>query len=98
MEKYKVICKSCKGSDILTFADDKGTKLVFFTNHEPIIAARYRPDMNWGFECMCGNDSRVAPQEKNALKVLVRGGEHAIEKIAKSLKPKNENKFILEKV
>jgi hypothetical protein len=88
--KYKVICQKCKGNDILTILPDR---TVYYTEHTPIIAARYRSDMNWGFECTCGQDSRVAPEEKSQLEQIVRGGEHSIARIAKSLTPKNELKF-----
>lgn len=67
-----------------------------YKDHVPIISARLRPDGKWGFECQCGNDSRVAPEEKDDLPFLVQGGAHAIAKIAESLRPKNENKFRME--
>lgn len=66
---------------------------IFYRNHTPIISARWRPDMKWGFECLCGNDSRVAPEEAKVLPMLVRGGEHAIRKIAAGLRVGNEKKF-----
>lgn len=95
-ETYKVTCLKCKGSDNLKITPDH---TVFFTEHFPIIAARFRPDMNWGFECgSCGNDSRVALEEKDQLNTLVRGGEHSIQKIADSLKIKDELKFSMVQV
>lgn len=95
MEKYKVTCEKCGGSDVISITPDR---TVFYTEHTPIISARYRPDMNWGFECTCGQDSRVAPEEAGALEKIVRGGEHSIAQIAKSLTPKNELKFSMEKL
>lgn len=44
-----------------------------YIDHVPIIAARLRGDLNWGFECQCGNDSRLAPQEKEQAMLLVSG-------------------------
>ncbi len=93
VKNYKVVCMKCKGVSRLAILDGKD---VMYKDHTPIISARYRPDMKWGFECQCGNDSRVAPEEKDDLHFLVQGGEHAIEKIAKGLIPKNENKFAME--
>lgn len=93
MEKYKVTCQKCGGTDELSITPEKQ---VFYKEHTPIIAARYRPDLNWGFECTCGQDSRVAPQEKDQIGRLVRGGEHAIDAILKTLTPKNELKFRME--
>jgi len=94
-KKYSVVCEKCKGSDELTITSDNA---VFYKEHTPIIAARLRPDMNWGFECICGQDSRVAPEEKDQLNFLVKGGEHSIAQIAKSLTPKNELKFRMEPI
>lgn len=96
MDKYLVTCEKCGGSDELSITSDN--KNVFYKDHTPIISARFRPDLNWGFECTCGQDSRVAPQEKDNLETLVRGGEHAIEAIAKALTPKNELKFRIQKI
>lgn len=93
---YKVTCKKCSGSDVIKITDDRQ---VFYTNHIPIISARFRPDLKWGFECQCKNDSRVAPEEKDSLDQLVRNGsEDAIKAIAKSLVPHNERKFVIERV
>lgn len=68
-----------------------------YKDHTPIIAARLRPDLVWGFECKCGNDSRVAPEEKDQLDLLVSGGDHAIEKIAAGLSVSHTKKFNMEK-
>lgn len=93
---YKVTCESCRGSDVLKIT---GQNQVFYTEHTPIIAARFRPDMKWGFECMCGQDSRVAPEEKNVLDKLIKNATvDMIKEIAKSLTPKNELKFSMEQV
>lgn len=95
MDKYKVTCEKCGGSDELSITSDRQ---VFYKEHVPIIAARFRPDTNWGFECTCGQDSRVAPQEEGQLHWLIKGGEHAIETIRKTLTPHNELKFRMEKI
>lgn len=95
-DNFRVTCEKCGGSDVLKITPDR---IVFYTEHTPIISARFRPDMNWGFECMCGQDSRVAPEEKDSLHVLVRNAsESAIKAIANSLTPKNNLKFRMESV
>lgn len=66
---------------------------VFYVDHTPIIACRLRGDMNWGFECACGNDSRLAVEEKDDAGLLIQGGEHALERLIDSLKVKDEKKF-----
>jgi hypothetical protein len=95
MDKYTVTCEKCGGHDELSITKDR---TVFYKEHTPIISARFRPDMNWGFECICGQDSRVAPEERGVLDKIIRGGEHAIAEIAKSLTPHNELKFRMERV
>jgi len=94
--KYEVTCEACGGSDVLTVTPDH---MVMYTNHTPIISSRFRPDMNWGFECTCGQDSRVAPQEKDQLGILIKNSTPStIAKIAESLTPKNELKFKMEQI
>lgn len=96
MDKYTVTCEKCGGHDELSFTPDR---TVFYKEHTPIISARYRPDMKWGFECTCGQDSRIAPQEKGQLDMLVRGSDPStIQQIADSLTPKNELKFSMERI
>lgn len=95
-KSYKVTCEKCGGSDILKVTVDRQ---VFYKEALPIISARFRPDMKWGFECICGQDSRVAPEEKDQLPMLVKNGsESAIKAIAKALTPKNELKFRMEQI
>lgn len=93
-ESYIVICKKCLGKSRLGIV---GGQTVIYTDHTPIIAARLRPDMKWGFQCMCGQDSRVSNSESDQVDVLVQGGAHAIDAIKDSLKIKDEDKFILER-
>jgi len=91
---YKVTCEKCGGHDDLKITDDKQ---VFYTEHTPIISARFRPDMNWGFECLCGQDSRIAIEEKAVLNQIVKNAnELTIKQLADNLAPKSEHKFRME--
>lgn len=91
---YKVTCEKCGGHDDLKITDDKQ---VFYTEHTPIISARFRPDMNWGFECICGQDSRIAIEEKSVLKQIVKNADEVtIKQLADNLVPKSEHKFRME--
>jgi len=85
----------CSDSDELKITPDR---TVFFTKHVPIIAARFRPDMQWGFECQCGNDSRIAPSEIDQIEILVQGGAHAVDAIRDSLKIDDKSKFKMEQI
>lgn len=95
MKRYKITCNKCKGSDNLLINE---MNQVQYENHWPIIAARYRPDMNWGFECgACRNDSRLAPEEKDVADILVRGASKAtIKEMVKTLEMKPNTKFSME--
>lgn len=68
-----------------------------YIDHTPIIAARFRPDEKWGFECMCGNDTRLAPQEKSQSNVLVSGAsQDVVKRIVRACTQKPETKFKME--
>lgn len=92
---YTVTCQRCKDVSRIRIIND--TQVVYI-DQVPIISARLRGDMNWGFECICGNDSRVAPEEKDNLNFLVQmhdpvRKELTINQIAKTLTTKNHLKF-----
>lgn len=92
-ENYVVTCLNCKGQSRLGIINDQQ---IIYKDHTPIIAGRLRPDLVWGWECTCGQDSRVAPEEKNNLEMIVQGGAHSIKKIADGLKVKHSSKFKME--
>lgn len=90
---YVITCLNCGGHSRLGILNDRD---ILYKDHTPIISGRLRPDMVWGWECICGQDSRVAPEEKDQLDVLVQGGAHSIKKIADSLKIRHSLKFKME--
>lgn len=92
IQNVTVECLSCHGSSHIRIVNDHD---VLYVDHSPIIACRLRGDMKWGFECQCGNDSRLAREEKNDAKILVKGGEHALKRLVKSLKIPDEDKFAM---
>lgn len=68
-----------------------------YIDHTPIIACRFRPDMKWGFECLCGNDTRLAPQERQDADMLVAGaGKDLIARIVKAATATPERNFKME--
>lgn len=86
----------CKGSAKIQIINDKD---VIYVDHIPILACRLRSDLQWGFECQCGNDSRLAREELPQLRQLVvNGGKQALDNIAKSLKVKDKLKFSMETI
>jgi len=55
--------------------------------------------MQWGFECgSCGNDSRLAVEERDQIAMLVKGAENTIKEIAQKLKKGNEKLFKMEAI
>lgn len=88
-----VRCLKCKKISRLKILN--GNQIMYI-DHMPIIACRFRPDGQWGFECVCGNDSRLAREEKKDIKMLVQGGEHVIKKILKTIDVQPEKKFKME--
>lgn len=89
-DTYKVTCLKCEGSDELKITPDN---TVFYTNHTPIISSRLRADMQWGFECICGNDNRLSAKEAGDISKLVSGTPMSIKRIADSLKTPDEKQF-----
>lgn len=41
---------------------------VQYLSETGLVSARKRFDGSWGFECMCGNDSRIAASEEGVLR------------------------------
>lgn len=97
MKRYKVTCLECGDSDTLQIDDlnyrvgdtEKGFKTNF-------LAFRRRPDNVWGFECRCGNDNRLAPQESGDFDKLVQGDTMSVKWIAASLLIPDTKQFKME--
>lgn len=106
MKSYKITCLNCKGSNVAMIINKDGDQVIDL-NHDHrrhpdnihIISGRLRGDLQFGWECMCGNDSRLARQEFPAIRELViNGSEDAIKKITNSLKREDKKKFKMEEV
>lgn len=72
-----VTCDEC-GTDLAieVLIPEKYAQMLKHTHHEgltiipigdSLLASRKRPDGYMGYECRCGNDSRVGPGEKRAV-------------------------------
>jgi hypothetical protein len=93
-KRYRITCLKCKKSSLINIVDGQD---VVYVDHTPIIACRLRGDLKWGFECMCGNDSRLCVEEKKDANILIQGSsEGIIKKVVDSLKIKDELKFRME--
>lgn len=96
MKKYKVTCLKCKKHDVLLI--DGSQVLDYEAKFQtPFLSFRMRPDQQWGFECRCGNDSRLLKEEMKDFDKLVQGDEMGIAKILKNIK-ESPNKFVMETI
>lgn len=63
-DEKRIYCQSCKKE--IGIVDLSGSKPRYI-KESGIMSARQRFDGEWGFECVCGNDSRIAEQEKGII-------------------------------
>lgn len=97
MRRYRVTCLECGESDILSIDEINNvvgnTERKLATNFK---SYRWRGDGNWGFQCFCGNDNRVAVSEKKDFDKLVAGDPISVQKIVDSLKIPDRTQFRME--
>lgn len=98
----KVTCLSCMGSNKVYINEPSPNQYIIDLNTDHrknpknvfIISGRFRSDLEFGWECMCGNTSIVSRLEQDSLKELViKGNPQSIKRIAESLKIPDEMKF-----
>lgn len=58
--RYKVICQKCKGLSLIQINSDN----IEWQDVSQVISGRKRLDGNWGWQCLCGNNSIMTEQEK----------------------------------
>jgi hypothetical protein len=92
---YKVTCQSCKLAARIKI-DERN--MVFYIDQSPLLASRYRLDEKWGFECKCGNDSRLCVDELGEFTNLVQGAGVTLAKLKKSIIKGNEARFTMEAI
>lgn len=94
---YKITCKKCKQEAVVEIDDHKHliTRWVKFV---PIISGRYRLDMQWGWECTCGNDTRLSAQEKKTIKNPVSPDPKDIMTVTKNLQIVPDTRFKMEAI
>lgn len=91
---YKVACKNCRKSEAIVIDDQNN---IYWKPVKYIISGRYRLDMNWGWQCMCGNNDLVTEQEKREISNLAAPDPLDISKVLKSIIP-DQPKFIMETI
>lgn len=99
---YRVTCLNCNKSNVAIISEIRKDEFSVDLNKDHhrnpdnvnIISGRYRKDMDFGWECRCGNTSIVARSEfPDIEKLVINGGEATITKITNSLKIEDKKKF-----
>lgn len=89
---YKVICKGCGESEDLVIDSQNN---IYWKPVKSIISGRYRLDMQWGFQCICGNNDITTEQEQREISNLAAPDPVDISKVLKNLVP-DKPKFRME--
>lgn len=92
--KYKITCKNCKQSDILHIEQDTN---ILWDKNTYIISGRKRLDMNWGWQCRCGNNDLLTDQEDRVITDKTNPDSQEINDIIRNLEPQ-EARFVMERV
>lgn len=91
--KYKITCKNCGQADVIQI--ENGTVVIWGKNTY-IISARKRLDLEWGWQCVCGNNDLLTKQEDRTIKDKVSPDPQDINQVLKHLEPE-KSKFVMEK-
>lgn len=91
---YQVKCKKCKKSDKITITSENQ---ILWGDNKNIISGRRRLDSEWGWECLCGNNTILTKQEKTFISDKQNPEPKEISQIVQNLKPE-KNKFDLVKL
>jgi hypothetical protein len=99
MKSYKVTCLQCKESDTVTI-EESGHRVIDWAKQisTNFLAARWRKDLQWGFECKCGNDNRLAKGELSDFSNLVQGDDLSIKRIADTLAIPDKEQFTMRSI
>lgn len=93
---YQVQCKTCKGKSKLNIGDDG---LVTYVDQMPIISSRFRKDLAWGFECLCGNDTRLCKEELTGTPVEIKGSsKQVVDAVIDRMKLTPDDSFIMTEI
>ena len=69
---------------------------IEYKDTTPIISARKRKDLKWGFECMCGNDTRMCKQEFPEAPILLKGSSgDVMTRVIDNMKQSDDDSFVM---
>lgn len=87
----KVTCSKCKGFSIIDIQNGQ----LAWSEVGKVISARYRSDSQFGFQCVCGNNSIMTEQEIKLIKDPVQPTPRELSEIKNNLIIKPDNRFVM---
>lgn len=91
---YRVTCKNCNKFETVPIDNENN---IHWPIVKYIISGRYRLDMNWGWQCLCGNNDLETTQERKEIKNLSAPDPSDITRVLKSIIP-DKPKFSMEAI
>jgi len=96
MKQYKVTCSKCSGSNVVGI--DETANQIFWKGCDRIISGRFRLDNNWGWQCVCGNNSLLTKQENEYITDKVNPDPKQIAEVINNLIPDKKVVFEMEAI
>lgn len=92
--KHKIVCNKCGKSDVVGMHE---SNLIWGSN-KFIISGRKRLDGEWGWQCLCGQNTLVSKQERKTIKNLQSPDPKDIQQVIDMLVIQKDHKFKMETV
>lgn len=92
--RYKITCKNCKQSDVIQIENDTN---IIWQGNTYIISGRKRLDLQFGWQCLCGNNDLLTDQEERVVTDKTNPDPTEINQIIKNLEPQAP-KFVMDRV
>lgn len=89
MKDYTITCTNCGKSDHVGINDN----VLIWGQPKHIISGRKRLDGNWGWQCLCGNNSLLTKQESRTITNLQSPDPKEIEQVIKTLVIEKDTRF-----
>lgn len=104
MTDYKVTCQKCEGFAKLTITPQNQ---IIWDEIKGVVSGRLRLDNQWGWQCICGNNSIMTKQEIRMMENPAQATKQEINNILKDVKAEQVvdtpdgllvNKFIMQRI
>lgn len=91
IKEYKVVCLKCDNSNIVPIDED--SRVIMWKGCDRIVSGRFRLDSQWGWQCLCGNNSLLTKQEEEYIDDKANPDPVQIEHVINNLIPDNRKLF-----